>query len=416
MSQSTSQQQLQDYFEDNLKIYLDLLREMVSINSFTANPVGINALGKFTANVFAKLGFVGEAVQSVHADFGQHLILTKPGTSGRTIGLVSHLDTVFPPEEEVRNNFAWREVDEKIYGPGTVDIKGGTVLIYMILAALKTFDPEMFETITWVILLDAEEERGGTGFGELCIDRLGSEALACFVFEMGLLRDNTFSIVEKRKGMAQYRVTVTGRSAHAGNRHQDGANAVVQLAEIIEKIAALTDHDQQLTYNVGIVSGGTGMNRVPHEAEAFVEMRAFEQDIFEQGIADMLALQEQVSIRSLTDDYPCHIEIDVIRKTPPWPQNPGTAKLHKLWTETAESMGMAVHPEARGGLSDGNHIWHAFPTLDGLGPSGGNMHCSEQSDDGTKEQEYVDANSMVPKATLNALALMRLIEEAVNQT
>jgi glutamate carboxypeptidase len=74
---------------------------------------------------------------------------------------------------------------------------------------------------------------------------------------------------------------------------------------------------------------------------------------------------------------------------------------------------MRVSQEQRGGLSDGNLLWERFPTLDGLGPAGNNAHCSERSPDGSKDQEYVLVGSFVPKALLNALAIMRLVEEAV---
>ena len=64
--------------------------------------------------------------------------------------------------------------------------------------------------------------------------------------------------------------------------------------------------------------------------------------------------------------------------------------------------------EERGGLSDGNHIWDAVPTLDGLGPWGDNDHCSERSADGSKLPEYVEISSFVPKATVNLLAVTSL--------
>jgi glutamate carboxypeptidase len=69
---------------------------------------------------------------------------------------------------------------------------------------------------------------------------------------------------------------------------------------------------------------------------------------------------------------------------------------------------MTVH---RGGLSDANYLCHLGPTLDGLGPSGANAHCSERSSDGRKVPEYVDLSSFVPKATLNLLAIERLLAE-----
>jgi glutamate carboxypeptidase len=70
---------------------------------------------------------------------------------------------------------------------------------------------------------------------------------------------------------------------------------------------------------------------------------------------------------------------------------------------------MPINLQERGGLSDGNLIWDAVPTLDGLGPWGDNDHCSERSLDGTKLPEYVEISSFVPKALLNTLAILNLL-------
>ncbi|HIE58057.1 MAG TPA: hypothetical protein EYP88_07510 [Anaerolineales bacterium] len=104
---------LQDYLQDNLPRYLDLLREWVQINSFTANPAGVDAVGERIAAAFADLGFTAEYIPSINPDFGHHLVLTRPGSGERKLGLISHLDTVFPPEEEEANDFHWRVVGDK---------------------------------------------------------------------------------------------------------------------------------------------------------------------------------------------------------------------------------------------------------------------------------------------------------------
>jgi glutamate carboxypeptidase len=69
-----------------------------------------------------------------------------------------------------------------------------------------------------------------------------------------------------------------------------------------------------------------------------------------------------------------------------------------------------MNVEERGGLSDGNLIWDNVPTLDGLGPWGDNDHCSERSADGSKLPEYVEVSSFVPKAALNTVAILKLLE------
>lgn len=409
--------QIRTYLEQHFADCLLLLEQMVAVNSFTANPVGVNELGLLTAQIFSNLDFAAETVQSVNALYGKHLILTRVGRSGDgrsapKIGLVSHLDTVFPADEELRNDFKWLKEGKRIYGPGVVDIKGGTIMIYMILSAIKALAPDLFEVVTWIVLLDASEETGGVDFGRICIERLGADALACLVFEPGNWSGNQPRLVVARKGMVVYRIEVEGKAAHAGSAHAKGANAVLQMADVIKQVCGLTDYERDITFNVGTVAGGTVINRVPHFAAANVEMRAFQMDVYEEGIANMLALNEFSTVTTADGDFACRVKVKVLHRVLPWPRNRGTAGLFEIWRETAESLGYEAIPEERAGLSDGNYFWDDLPTLDGLGPGGGNAHCSERSPDGSKEQEYVLIGTFVPKAHLNTIALLRLLEKA----
>jgi acetylornithine deacetylase/succinyl-diaminopimelate desuccinylase-like protein len=70
---------LNSYLEAELPAALELLRQMVGINSFTLNPEGVNRLARFTAESFAPLGFTAEYVDSTNPKFGQHLVLTRKG-------------------------------------------------------------------------------------------------------------------------------------------------------------------------------------------------------------------------------------------------------------------------------------------------------------------------------------------------
>src|SRR5438445_8436538 len=97
-------------------------------------------------------------------------------------------------------------------------------------------------------------------------------------------------MVLARKGRASWRVTVSGRGSHAGGKHSHGANAAVQLGQLLPRVAALTDYSRNMTFNVGKISGGTVLNRVPHEAVAEGEFRAFTPEVYEQGKAALMAL------------------------------------------------------------------------------------------------------------------------------
>jgi len=404
-------QEIQSHFEEQLPQYLDILRRMVEINSFTGNPEGVNKLGQMTARAFASLGFTAQHLQADNPKYGKHLVMTRPGKSNLRIGMISHLDTVFPPEEEIENDFHWHEDGDRIYGPGTNDIKGGTVIIYMVLDALSVFAPEIFDEINWVVLINAAEERLSDDFSGLCIEHLTKDAIAALVFEAGVRADNLFQVVTARKGRATYTVTTQGKGAHAGSNHPEGANAIVQMAHTIQQIAALTDYSKHLTFNVGSVSGGSVINRVPHSTRARVEMRTFDPDIFDFGVQSMLALQDQQKISNPNGNYECKVNIELTDQSAPWPSNQETDKLLHIWEEAAKKLGFSVRREARGGLSDGNGLWHTIPTIDGLGPYGANSHCSERNPAEGKNQEFANRSSFVPKALLNTFGILHLIEK-----
>ncbi|MGH2537303.1 MAG: M20/M25/M40 family metallo-hydrolase [Candidatus Promineifilaceae bacterium] len=399
------------HFEARLPAALDLLRQMVAINSFSANPSGVDALGRLTAGAFEALGFAPEFVPSANPDHGNHLVLCRTGRPGPMVGLISHLDTVYPPEEEERNDFHWREEGDRIYGPGSCDIKGGTAMAHLVLGGLRAFWPGAFEQTNWIILLNAAEERLAHDFGALCRTRLPADALAALVFEAGRREGARFQMVTARKGMITFQVRVEGRGAHAGSAHQEGANAVVQLARTIDRIANLTDYGRDLTFNVGTITGGTVLNRVPHQASAGGEARAFRPKVLSDGQEQLLALARAADVNNANGDYGCRVDVELCSRWEPWPPNTATERLLRLWQASGRQLGFRVEAEQRGGLSDGNFVWDYVPTLDGLGPAGGNAHCSERSPDGRKQPEFVQPSSFVPKACLNVLSIAGLIGE-----
>jgi len=401
---------LKEFLNHQMPATLEMLRQMVGINSFTANRDGVNRVGRFTAECFAPLGFTAEFVPSTNPEFGNHLVLTRRGCSAKSVAMVSHLDTVFPPEEEARNNFHWQPEGDRIFGPGTQDIKGGTAMMWLVLSALRALAPRVYEDITWKLLWNSSEERFSPDFGDVCRSRFDGDTLAALVFETEGRLGRERLMVVARKGRASWRVTVTGRGAHSGGKHSQGANAVVQLGHLLPRIAALTDYSRDLTFNVGTVCGGTVLNRVPHEAVAEGEFRAFAPEACAHGKNALRALAGPGEVRSAVDGFRCDVKVEILTETRPWPRNPATEHLYEFWKQAGDELNIPVNHQERGGLSDGNLIWDAVPTLDGLGPWGDNDHCSERSADGSKLPEFVEVSSFVPKAQINTLAILKLAE------
>ena len=283
-------------------------------------------------------------------------------------------------------------------------------MMWLILNALQAHAAAVFENIEWRLLLNSAEERFSPDFGEVCRSRFDRDTLAALVFEAEGRLGNEHLMVLARKGRASWRVTASGRGAHAGGKHNAGANAIVQLGQTLQQIAALTDYLRKLTFNVGTIAGGTVLNRVPHEAIAEGEFRAFDPDTYNQAKTALLALAGDGEVRSPVDGFRCKIKVEILTESRPWPRNPGTDGLYEIWKQAGDELGFPMSSEERGGLSDGNLIWDAAPTLDGLGPWGDNDHCSERSPDGSKLPEYVEVSTFVPKAAVNVMAILKLVE------
>jgi len=286
-------------------------------------------------------------------------------------------------------------------------------MIYLDNNATTQVAPEVFEAMTWKLFWNSAEERFSPDFGEVCRSRLDRDTLAALVFESEGRFGAERLVVVARKGRGTWRVTVTGRGAHAGAKHQHGVNAIVQLAHTLQRIAALTNYRQDLTFNVGTVSGGTVLNRVPHEAFAEGEFRAFTPQVYADAKAALLALAGPGEVRSPVDRYSCDVKVEILTESRPWPRNPATDQLATIWQQAGTNLGIPVNVEERGGLSDGNLLWDAVSTLDGLGPWGDNDHCSERSADGSKLPEFVEVSSFVPKAALNTVAILKLLGRAL---
>ncbi len=394
--------------ERRLEDDLLLLERMVAVNSFTLNREGIRRLGEMTAEAFAPLGFRAAWSPGGLEGGGDHLFLTRAGRAPDALALVSHLDTVFPPEEEQAHGFRWRREGARVYGPGVVDIKGGTVMIRTVLELLRAAAPEVFETVTWHVGLNAAEEQLSKSFPRAARELFGPSTRACLVFEMGEAADGVFRVVDRRKGRFTFALRATGRNAHAGSAHKAGANAIVQLCDAVRRLSAATDYPADLTVNVGRIEGGTGTNVVPNRAAAHGEMRAFDPAALARGRERLLELPGVCAARSEANGFPARTEVEITDETAPLPAQPGTVALAECFREAAGELGLRFACQARGGLSDANHLWRDYPVLDGIGPAGGNLHCSRRADDGSEEPEYMDTDTYAARAALDALALVRI--------
>ena len=361
---------------------LEEIRSWVVIESPTTDPAAVN---RMVDRVEADARTAQAVIKRVpgHDGYGDHLLVSSPwgGEDEPGILVLSHLDTVHAVGT-LAGPLPFRVEGDIAFGPGICDMKGGALIAF---AALRHLIASARTTLPIRHLFVSDEEAGSHTSREI-IEREAKRARYVLVTEPA--REGG-KVVTARKGTARFGIKVTGRSAHSGTRHQDGRNAIRELARQILILEDMTDHASGVTVNVGVINGGTRANVVAEHAFAEVDMRVPNPEIGDKAIARVLALKAH--------DPDTVVEITGGLNRPGYEKSAQIEGLFEHAKELAARIGFALADLKTGGGSDGNFTAHLAPTLDGLGVDGQGAHTHH-------EQIYV--SSLVPRAML----MLRLME------
>ena len=251
-----------------------LLKTLVETESPSHDKAAVDRVGAIVADEARKLGAQVEIISNTET--GNH-VLSKWGSGKDGILLLCHMDTVYPLGTLQKTPF--REEGEKIFGPGTMDMKAGIVI------SLAAVEAALQQGLNHpVTLLCTSDEEIGSHTSREHIERLAQESALVLVMEPAMPDG---SLKTWRKGVGEFRIKAKGRAAHAGGDHEKGRNAIEELAHQIIAIQKLTDYARQTTLNVGVIQGGTVSNVVPEEANIQVDIRVMQPGEWERVEAEV---------------------------------------------------------------------------------------------------------------------------------
>ncbi|MBM3569644.1 MAG: M20 family metallopeptidase [Alphaproteobacteria bacterium] len=339
---------------------LEGIRRWVEIESPSHDAAAVNRMVDKARDEMAAAGARIERVPG-REGYGDVLIARSPWGEGPGILVLAHLDTVHPVGT-LRDLLKFERKDDAVFGPGIYDMKGGAYLAYYAYRHLVRSGQTSPLPITFVFV---PEEEVGSPTSRALIEAEARNNKYVLVTEPA--RDGG-RIVTARKGVMQIWVKCIGRPAHAGARHEDGRSAIREMARQILRFEELTDYRRGITCSVGTVKGGTGMNVVPAECSAEVDMRVPDPQAAEEMLAKIRAFQ--------SFDADVKLEIKANLNRPPYVKNPGIAKLFEHAKGLAAEIGFELKDvPLTGGGSDGNFTAAlGIPTLDGLGVDGKGAH------------------------------------------
>ena len=379
---------------------LGQVQSWAAINSGSGNLDGLATTANLLADAFSALpGEVTlvepEPVDRVLSDgtvttvtHGRHLLMTVRPECPAQLLFTGHMDTVFPVDHHFQT---LRLLDNgTLNGPGVADMKGG---IAVMLAALKAAESSgKLAQTGYQILINSDEEVGSPSSAKL-IAQLAQNKLAALTYEPAL-PDGT--LAGERGGSGNFSIIIAGKSAHAGRNPDDGRNALLAAADLALRLKQLSRDG--LSVNPAKIDGGGPNNVVPDHAILRVNFRPRTPEIVQQTDVDLRRIIADIEREH---DVRAHLHGSFGR--PPKPIDDEAAKLFGLVKQCGADLGIPVAWRSSGGVCDGNNIAACgVPVVDTMGVRGGSIHSSD---------EFLIVESLVERAQLSALTIMRLSEK-----
>jgi glutamate carboxypeptidase len=279
--------------------------------------------------------------------------------------------------------------DGTAFGPGVTDMKSGLLAgLYALKAVVAERGGLPFERL--VFIGNPDEEIGSPTSTPHIRDVAGDSDVA-LVLECARANGD---IVSARKGIVDMLMTVHGRAAHAGVEPEKGRSAILEAARIVEDLHALNGRWPGVTVNVGVIAGGSRPNVVAERCSIEVDLRATEREALEVAEAEVRRIAEATEVPDTV------VELAEMARWWPMEKLVRSGRLVEHAQAVAGALGFEIADASTGGASDANTTsGMGVPSLDGLGPIGGNDHAPT---------EYLDVDSIVPRTTLLAGLLLAI--------
>ena len=247
-------------FERDFDRFVD---EIVFLTEIPSPPFGEKARGEAFAKLLEEAG-----LEKVQIDPEGNVMGLRRGRGGAPLlAVAAHLDTVFPAGTEVKV----RRDGSRLMAPGVGDDTRGLAFVLAFARALRE---AKVETASDLLLIGNVGEEGPgdlRGMRYLFGQSSWKDSIKRFISIDG---GNLDIVANSGLGSLRYKVTFKGPGGHSWGAFGTVSPAFA-MGEAIARLGQLkVPKKPKVSYNVGIVSGGTSVNSIPFETSMEIDMRA----------------------------------------------------------------------------------------------------------------------------------------------
>lgn len=389
-AQQSVEQSLVKHIDQHQDSAMALLEQVVNINSGTLNFEGVKKIGDIFRKKFTALGFETRWVDGTPFQRSGHLVAEHAGKGPRLL-LIGHLDTVFEKDSPFQR---FQVIDDSTAsGPGIGDMKGGDVIIVQALLALH--EVGVLKNMNITVVMTGDEERSGRPLDLARKDLIEAAEAADIAigFENGD-GDPTTAIVTRR-GSTGWTLRVKGKPAHSSQifREDVGAGAIYEAARILNAFYQELAGEQYLTFNPGLILGGTDVdykaskargsafgknNVVAGQVVVSGDLRTISPGQLERAKATMQAIVSRHRPQTSA-------ELKFRDSYPPLAPTAGNRRLLAIFDQVSRDLGFGpvteVDPMRAGAADVSFTAGHVEMAIDGLGLGGADDHTVNETGD-----------------------------------
>ena len=388
--------------ELGLEQALKEIEESVNINSGSMNLAGVKQVGLLAKKQLSDIGFEVQWLDGSAFNRAGHILATHQSSNPNAVKIlmIGHLDTVFAKDDNFQK--FTRLSKTQAAGPGVADMKGGNTIIIAALRALKNLN--LLDNVSIKVLLTGDEESSGQplSLSKQAIVDGAIWADIALGFENG---DNNINTgMAARRGYTGWTLNVTGKPAHSSQIFNDevGYGAIYETARILEAFRAQLEQEENLTFNPGMIIGGTSIDFdvAKSSGSAFGKSNVIAQQAKVKG--DLRALSNKQlkiakqTMQNIVKNNLNHTQAELIFAVgyPPMALTQGNLDLLAQYSQVSQDLGYNVvkpaNPRKAGAADISFAAEHVDMSLDGLGLMGSGAHTKNETADLTSLNKNIE--------------------------